>query len=66
VPVVPAFAWWLPDYRYRLEILPMFFLEGELTAEKIIENTALLTRRIEDAVRRHPGQWFWVHRRWRD
>ena len=66
VPVVPAFAWWLPDHRYRLEIFPAFHLEGELTAERVKENTALLTRYIEDAVRRDPSQWFWVHRRWRN
>lgn len=66
VPVVPAFAWWLPDHRYRLEIFPPLHLEGELTADRVRENTALLTRHIEAAVRRDPAQWFWVHRRWRD
>jgi KDO2-lipid IV(A) lauroyltransferase len=66
VPVVPAFAWWLPGHRYRMEIHPAFKLEGELTAEQIVANTALLTRHIEEAVRRDPSQWFWVHRRWRD
>jgi len=66
VPVVPAFAWWLPGHRYRMEIQPAFKLEGEPTAEQIIANTALLTRHIEEAVRRDPSQWFWVHRRWRD
>jgi KDO2-lipid IV(A) lauroyltransferase len=66
VPIVPAYCWWLPDDRYRLEIAPMLLLEGESTPEKVIENTALLTSIIEDAVRRDPAQWFWVHRRWRD
>jgi len=66
VPVVPAFAWWLPDHRYRLVISPPIILEGELTAAEVKENTALLTRQIEAAVRRDPAQWFWVHRRWRD
>lgn len=65
VPVVPAFCWWLPDNRYHLEILPMFHLEGELTPDNVRKNTALLTKVIEDAVRRNPAQWFWVHRRWR-
>ncbi len=66
VPIVPAFCWWLPDNRYHVEILPMLMLEGESSPEKIIENTALLTGIIENAVRRHPEQWFWVHRRWRN
>jgi len=65
VPVIPTFCWWLPDNRYHLEIAPMILLEGESTPEKVLENTALLTRIIEDAVRRDPAQWFWVHRRWR-
>lgn len=66
VPIIPAYCWWLPGDRYRLEILPSFHLDGELSREKVIENTALLTRIIEDAVRREPAQWFWVHRRWRE
>jgi KDO2-lipid IV(A) lauroyltransferase len=31
----------------------------------LIANTALYTKVIEDAVRRNPEEWFWVHRRWR-
>lgn len=31
----------------------------------IAENTAVLTKMIEDAVRRTPEQWVWMHRRWR-
>jgi KDO2-lipid IV(A) lauroyltransferase len=66
VPVVPAFAWWLPEHRYRMVIYPPLHLEGELTAERVKQNTTLLTHHIEEAVRRDPSQWFWVHRRWRD
>lgn len=66
IPIVPAYCWWLPDNRYRLEVLPMIHLEGDLSQQNIIDNTALLTKVIEDAVRREPAQWFWVHRRWRD
>ena len=28
-------------------------------------NTARFTKAIEEAVRKHPEQWFWVHRRWK-
>jgi Kdo2-lipid IVA lauroyltransferase/acyltransferase len=35
-------------------------------AEKdVVANTAMLTRKIEDAIRRDPEQWVWMHRRWR-
>lgn len=65
VPIVPAFAWWEDNDRYRLEISAPFTLDGEQTHENVVANTALLTRVIEEAVRRDPAQWFWVHRRWR-
>ncbi len=29
------------------------------------ENTARFTKAIEEMVRKHPEQWFWVHRRWK-
>lgn len=31
----------------------------------VVAGTALLTRMIEDAVRCHPEQWVWMHRRWK-
>jgi len=31
----------------------------------VVENTALFSRKLEEAVRKHPEQWFWVHDRWR-
>lgn len=29
------------------------------------ENTAAFTKAVEKAIRLHPDQWFWVHRRWK-
>lgn len=31
----------------------------------ITTNTALLTKKIEDCIRKNPEQWVWMHRRWR-
>jgi len=30
-----------------------------------LENTRRFTAAIEEAIRRNPSQWFWVHRRWK-
>ncbi len=37
---------------------------GDLESD-LREATALFTRTIEAAVRRHPDHWLWVHRRWK-
>ncbi|HDH58386.1 MAG TPA: lipid A biosynthesis acyltransferase [Bacteroidetes bacterium] len=33
--------------------------------EAVQELTRRFTARLEEAVRRHPEQWFWMHRRWK-
>ena len=43
-------------------------LTARITAvieEEIRVNTQNFTRLIEDAARRHPDHWLWVHRRWK-
>ena len=64
VPVIPAFTWRTKDDCHEVIIQPYFFLEGRGN-DAVRENTARLNRVIEEAVRRDPAQWFWVHRRWR-
>jgi len=31
----------------------------------ILEYTAILTKCVEDNIRRHPDEWVWMHRRWK-
>lgn len=31
----------------------------------VVANTAMLTGKIEEAIRKDPEQWVWMHRRWR-
>lgn len=66
IPVVPIFVYRNEDWTYRVEIDEPIFLEGELSHENVTDNTALLTRTIEDAIRKDPSQWFWVHKRWKN
>jgi len=58
--VVPTFIERRPDGRHRVRFLPVLDLPDDPT-----EATALMTRAIEDQVRRVPEQWVWMHRRWR-
>ena len=53
--------------KYRLKFDPAVELirTGNDEAD-IMANTALFTKIIEDYVLKYPGQWLWVHRRWKD
>lgn len=65
IPIVPGFVYRQPDETFNCEFGKAVILEGDLSEQNIRDNTALLNRIIEEAVRRNVNQWFWVHRRWR-
>lgn len=65
--VVPGFLSWDEArriYRLRFEAAVNIANTGDEEAD-VIENTARFTRAIEDYIRAHPGQWLWVHKRWK-
>jgi KDO2-lipid IV(A) lauroyltransferase len=67
VPVVPAATWREPDGRHVLrfeEALPI--LEPDDPGEAIRANTQAYNDALERMILRHPEQWFWMHRRWKD
>ena len=51
--------------KYRLHFEPVDWIPAADPEEEIRTNTANFTRLIENCIRRHPDQWFWVHRRWK-
>ncbi|MFN4283016.1 MAG: lysophospholipid acyltransferase family protein [Alphaproteobacteria bacterium] len=53
--------------RFRLRILPPMALpkSGDRKAD-IVTLTAEINLAMESWIRRNPGQWLWVHRRWPD
>jgi KDO2-lipid IV(A) lauroyltransferase len=65
-PVVPAFILYEGRGRHRVVLEPEVELVRTGARERDVrENTARFTAIIERWVRRHPGHWFWMHRRWK-
>jgi len=64
--VVPVFAWRLPDGRHVIEAREEIPFEtvGDSDAD-VLHNTRRYSDVVERAVRAHPDQWTWIHRRWK-
>lgn len=64
-PVIPVFVF-RENNGFKVDIgaeIPLMET-GDQEAD-IAMNTRLYNRVLETAIRRHPEQWFWVHRRWK-
>lgn len=65
-PVHGARAIRLPGGRFRLELTEELVLPRDAEGKVDVQaTTALVNQVIEGWVREHPGQWLWMHRRWR-
>ena len=64
--VLPTFGWRNPDNRHCVVIdPPVPLIETGDREHDIRENTARYTKIIEQKIREHPEQWFWLHKRWK-
>jgi KDO2-lipid IV(A) lauroyltransferase len=55
-----------PGQRFRLELVGPLDLPRDAAGKVDVEaTTALVNHIIEGWIREHPGQWLWMHRRWR-
>lgn len=65
-PIVPAFITENPDGTHTAIIHPPVFVDkSDDRSEDIRRTIQLLTRIIEQHIRKHPNEWFWLHNRWK-
>ena len=65
-PVLPAFFYRDESGCSKIKYGPLFPLirTGDLQAD-LLANTQQYVTKIEEEIRKRPGDWLWAHRRWR-
>jgi Kdo2-lipid IVA lauroyltransferase/acyltransferase len=66
-PIIPIFAPWNEQKRKYLLLIgpPVCFEPTGNEDEDVRQLTTKLSQLIEDQIRRYPGQWLWIHKRWK-
>ena len=66
-PIIPIFAPWSEEKRkYLLLIGPPVSIEPTGDEDEDVRRlTTRLSQLIENTIRQYPGQWLWIHKRWK-
>lgn len=65
-PIVPAFITQQANGKHRVYIhKPIFTAQTDDRQQDIHNATQVLTTIIEQHIRQHPAEWFWLHNRWK-
>ena len=66
-PLIPFFAPWSEEKgKYLLIVEPPIPAECTGDEEADVRRVTMeVTRRVENQIRQYPGQWLWIHKRWK-
>jgi KDO2-lipid IV(A) lauroyltransferase len=64
-PLFSAFAYPLRSGKWRIKVEPVVLDRTQPERDAVYAATQELTTRVESAVRAYPGEWVWMHRRWK-
>lgn len=66
-PIVPVFSPWDAESgKYLIIVEPLISVETTGDEEADVRRvTTEITRRVENQIRQYPGQWLWIHKRWK-
>jgi KDO2-lipid IV(A) lauroyltransferase len=65
-PVLPTFGYRKADDTHVVTIgAPVPLIRTGDHKRDVLENTARYTKVVEENIRAHPEQWFWLHKRWK-
>ena len=65
-PVLPVFCVREEDQKLTIIIEPpVQLVRTKDLRDDLSTNTQIMTDAIENAVRRYPDQWLWLHKRWK-
>jgi len=64
-PIIPVSIERLPKARFKVRFhAPMYASKNENKTKAIAETVEQINIFLEKEIRKHPQNWFWVHRRW--
>jgi KDO2-lipid IV(A) lauroyltransferase len=65
-PVLPAFCLRQRDGQLTFTVQPpLSLVRTDDRQADVVENTQIMNDAVADAIRCHPEQWFWFHKRWK-
>ena len=64
-PVMPMYCLRTGVHRYEIVLLPLLFANSDNPHEEF-DLTEKINQVFEEIIRKHPEQWNWAHRRWKN